>query len=72
MVARAADFAMVLLGLVSAALLVVYGLISAAGTANPILFWIIVVAFLVYIGWDVRRHIRAMHSHARAPNDGKL
>ena len=51
---------MALLGVTSAALLIVYGLIGAGTTANPPLFWIIVVAFLLYIGWDLRRHLRAI------------
>jgi divalent metal cation (Fe/Co/Zn/Cd) transporter len=59
---HAAELAMVLLGATSVVLLVAYGLLATGGTGTDPVFWILVLAFLVYIGWDVRRHVRAMRS----------
>ncbi len=63
----AAELALSLLGVTSAVLLVAYGLLSSAVPpgADP-LFWLLTIAFLVYVAWDVRRHIRGMRRHAAA------
>ncbi len=52
---------MVLLGLSAAVLLVTYGLLAQGGSAvtDPV-FWVLAVAFLVYIGWDLWRHVRSL------------
>ena len=62
---------MILLGVTSAVLLVAYGVLAAGGSAetDPF-FWILALAFLVYIGWDIRRHLRALRSRSAA-RDGK-
>lgn len=67
MASRAADVGMIVIGVTSAVLLVVYGMLAAGGSAetDPV-FWILVLAFLVYIGWDIRRHLRAMRSRSGA------
>ncbi len=54
---------MVALGLVSVTLLFIYGMVAFTSSAgvDPI-FWIFVVFFLVYIVWDVRRHLRAIYA----------
>jgi threonine/homoserine/homoserine lactone efflux protein len=52
-----ADLLMILVGATSAALLALYALTSAA---NDPVFWLFVVAFIVYIGWDILRHLRSM------------
>ncbi len=59
---------MVLLGVASAVFLVAYGLVASGGgvVTDPV-FWLLAVAFLVYVGWDTRRHLRAIRS--RPPQD---
>ena len=56
---------MVALGLVSVTLLLIYGMIAFSSSAgvDPF-FWIFVVFFLVYIVWDIRRHLRAAYAPA--------
>ncbi len=58
---------MVLIGVTAAVLLVTYGLIAQGGSAvtDPV-FWILAAAFLVYIGWDVRRHLKSMRTSTAA------
>lgn len=62
---------MVLLGLTSAVLLVVWGLLAATGSGgiDPS-FWLVAAAFLVYIVWDVRRHLKAIRAQA-ASREGR-
>ncbi len=70
---RAAEFVMVLLGVSAAVLLVTYGLLAQGGTAvtDPI-FWILAVAFLVYIGWDIWRHVRSLRGGSVPMNERKV
>ena len=63
MARQRADMVMILLGVTSAVLLIAYGVVAAMGTegSDPI-FWLLVIAFLVYLTWDIRRHLRALGS----------
>lgn len=55
--------ALIALGIVSAGILLLYGLVAENGSPEPNpLFWLFVVLFLVLIGWDVLRHLRALRS----------
>jgi len=65
-----AELAMVLLGVTSAVLLVAYGLVGAGGTADtdPV-FWLLALAFLIYVGWDIRRHLRAMRRRSGSADE---
>lgn len=58
---------MVLLGVTSAVLLVAWGVLTAAsgGGADPV-FWILAAAFLVYLAWDIRRHVVSMRTRTAA------
>ncbi len=61
----AAEWVMIALGVVSAALLVLWGLsLSTYSSANGPFFWVLAVAFLAYVGWDVLRHVRAIVSRS--------
>ncbi len=55
---------MILVGATSVALLAMYALSSAG--SDP-LFWLFVVAFVVYIVWDIRRHLRGMRARTPPP-----
>lgn len=67
---HAAELVMILLGVTAAVLLVAYGLVAQGGAAvtDPV-FWILAVAFLAYIGWDVWRHVRSMRSRSESLED---
>ncbi len=61
----AADWVMIALGVISGVLLVLWGLsVSSNSSGTPPLFWVFVVAFLGYVGWDVLRHLRAIASRS--------
>ena len=59
--ANIADVAMISTGVTTVVLLVAWGLVASAGSAgfDPV-FWILAAAFIVYIGWDTRRHLKAI------------
>ena len=58
-----AELVMALIGITSVALLIVYGLTATAGSAQTdVTFWLLTAAFVVYIAWDVRRHLRKIRS----------
>ncbi len=59
---------MIALGVLSAVLLVSYGLVAVGDLGGTgLLFWLFVVLFLGYIGWDTWRHLRSLRS--RVPVD---
>ncbi len=62
-----ADLVLILTGVIAVVLLVAWGLLAAAGSAgfDPV-FWILVAAFVVYIAWDTRRHLRAIRTRTKA------
>ncbi len=64
---NAADLVMILTGVTAVVLLVAWGLLAAAGTAgfDPV-FWLLAAAFIVYIGWDTRRHLKAIRTRTKA------
>ena len=65
MLRDAAEFVMIALGVGSGALLVFWGLsLTNASWGTLSLFWMFVVAFLAYVGWDVLRHLRAIRSRS--------
>ena len=68
MTGELAEVAMILLGVTSAVALVVWGLLAFTGStgADPI-FWVFAAAFLVYVGWDTRRHVRVIRSRSPPP-----
>ncbi len=67
----AADLVLALLGVTTAVLLVVWGVLTyEAGAAVDLLFWILAAAFVVYIAWDTRRHLKAIRARKRS-DEGK-
>ncbi len=66
MAGKGAEWAMIALGVLSALLLVSYGLLAVSDLGGTgLLFWLFVVLFLGYIGWDIWRHVRSLRSHTR-------
>ncbi len=60
-----AELAMMILGAASAILLVGYGLLAVGVTSETsLVFWAVTLAFLVYVGWDLRRHLRNVHGRS--------
>ncbi len=67
----AAELVLALLGVTTAVLLVVWGVLTyETGAAVDLLFWILAAAFVVYIVWDTRRHLKAIRARKRA-DEGK-
>ena len=64
----AAELVVILLGVTSGVLLVAWGLLTAAaGVGTDPLFWVLAAAFLVYLAWDVRRHVLALRRRSAPP-----
>lgn len=66
----AAELVMVLIGVTSAVLLVAWGVLASVDAGADPVFWILATAFLVYIAWDVRRHLRAIRIRG-PPREGR-
>ncbi len=70
MAGKGAEWVMIALGILSALLLVSYGLVAVSDLGGSgWLFWLFVVLFLGYIGWDIWRHVRSLRSRARIVED---